>query len=285
MRKGEAVFRAATELHNIGVDTTEQFRLADGTPLGEQVRAAWCAIPGQRSGVSWRYLRMLAGLPDVKPDRMVIRFLASAAGVDESRIDADRAVALVRAAAEHFGVDQRALDHEIWEYQTGKSSGHDQVSERDQLADLARSFIGAAFPVLEKFHVIPAPPYHPYVQVGRDYFGPDVNGPELAELDAMLHVVYPERFADPLRFWVRREWLFRQRLRLFSKCWNSDTTPEYSRNRLRTVAASLAATAQHRGARTLKRAFNPVACAFVGSGEAGLGDHVKDAGRASAGKG
>lgn len=198
IRKGEAVFRAATELHSLGVDTTEQFCRADGTPLGEQVRAAWCAIPGQRSGVSWRYLRMLAGLPDVKPDRMVIRFLASALGVDESRIDADRAVALVQAAAEHFGVDQRALDHEIWQYQSGKRSGHDQVSERDQLADLARSFIGAAFPVLEKFHVIPTPPYHPYVQVGRDYFGPDVSGPELAELEATLHVTYPERFADPL---------------------------------------------------------------------------------------
>ena len=68
--KGEAVFRAATELHNLGVDTTEQFRLADGTQPGDQAKDAWCAIPGQRSGVSWRYLRMLAGLPDVKPDRM-----------------------------------------------------------------------------------------------------------------------------------------------------------------------------------------------------------------------
>jgi hypothetical protein len=75
VRKGEAVFRAATRLHDLGVDTAEQFRLADGTPLGEQVRGAWCAVPGQGSGVSWRYLRMLAGLPDVKPDRMVIRFL------------------------------------------------------------------------------------------------------------------------------------------------------------------------------------------------------------------
>jgi len=198
MRKGEAVFRAANALHDLGIDTAEQFRSADGTPLGEQAYDAWCAIPGQRSGISWRYLRMLAGLPDVKPDRMVIRFLASVLDVDESGVGPDRAVALVRAAAGHFDVDQRALDHEIWAYQSGKRAGHDQVSERDQLADLARSFIGAAFPALDKFHVIPTPPYHPYVQVGRDYFGGDVSGPERAELDAMLHVVYPERFADPL---------------------------------------------------------------------------------------
>ena len=51
MRKGEAVFLAATALHDLGVDTAEQFRSADGTPLGEQVRNAWRSVPGQRSGV------------------------------------------------------------------------------------------------------------------------------------------------------------------------------------------------------------------------------------------
>lgn len=198
VRKGEAVFHAATALHDLGIDTTEQFRSADGTALGEQARDAWCGIAGQRSGISWRYLRMLAGLPDVKPDRMIIRFLASALGIDEASIDADRAVALVQATAEHFGVDERALDHEIWEYQSGKRAGHDPVSERDHLADLARSFIGAAFPALEELHVIPTSTYHPFVQVGRDYEGAAVSGPELEELEAMLQVRYPERFADLL---------------------------------------------------------------------------------------
>ena len=166
MRKGEAVFGAVTALRDLGIDTADQFRGADGTALGDQARDAWCGIPGQGSGISWRYLRMLAGLPDVKPDRMVIRFLASALAVDGASIDADRAVRLVQAAAEHFGVDQRALDHEIWEYQSGKRAGHDPVSERDHLAELARSFIGAAFPALEELHVIPTPTYHPFVQVG-----------------------------------------------------------------------------------------------------------------------
>ena len=196
--KGEAVFRAASALHSLGVDTAEQFRRADGTQRGDQAREAWCAVPGQGSGVSWRYLRMLAGLPDVKPDRMMIRFLASALDVEERSVAPDRAVVLVQAAARHFGVDQRALDHEIWEYQSGKRSGHDQVSERDQLAELARSFIGAAFPALEKLHVIPTPFRHPWIQVGRDYAGADVSGPEEAELEAILQVMYPDRFADPL---------------------------------------------------------------------------------------
>ena len=198
MRKGEAAFLAATALHDLAIDTAEQFRRADGTPLGERAREAWCGIPGQRSGISWRYLRMLAGLPDVKPDRMVIRFLATALHVDETSIDAERAVALVQATAEYFAVDQRALDHELWEYQRGRRSGHDRVSERDQLADLARSFIGAAFPALEKAHVIPTPSYHPFVHVGRDYAGADVSCPEVGELEAMLQAVYPERFVNPL---------------------------------------------------------------------------------------
>jgi hypothetical protein len=86
---------------------------------GESARSAWLMVPGQASGISWRYMRMLAGLPDVKPDRMVIRFLTSALHVVETSIDSDRAADLIQAAAEHFGVDQRALDHEIWEYQSG----------------------------------------------------------------------------------------------------------------------------------------------------------------------
>jgi hypothetical protein len=198
VRKGEAVFQAATSLVGLGVDTAVQFRDGDGGPLGEQIKTAWLALPGQRSGVSWRYLRMLVGLPDVKPDRMVIRFIASALSVDEQSVGGERAVALVQATAEHFGADQRALDHEIWEYQSGKRGGHDPVAESDHLAALAHSFIGATFPELARLHVIPTSHYHPFVQVGRDYEGADASGPELAEFEAMLQTRYPERFAEPL---------------------------------------------------------------------------------------
>lgn len=199
VRKGDAVLQAARALHDLGVDTADQFRDADGTPLSEQLRSAWRAIPGQGSGISWRYLRMLLGLPDVKPDRMVLRFVASALGVDEASVRPDYAAGLVEAAASRFGVDQRALDHEIWEYQSGKREAHDAVIETVQLADLAQSFIGAAFPVLDETHVIPTPRYLPYVQVGRDYFGGELQIPEHAELEAMLQTRYAERFADPLR--------------------------------------------------------------------------------------
>ncbi|HWF15835.1 MAG TPA: hypothetical protein VG244_06605, partial [Acidimicrobiales bacterium] len=197
-RKGEAVLLAASALHDLGVDTATQFRDADGSSLGEQVKEAWLSVPGQRSAVSWRYLRMLVGLPDVKPDRMVLRFVASALGIEERAVGADQAVALVEAAAEHFDVDQRALDHEIWEYQTGKRGGHDAVSERDAMAAAAHSFIGAAFPSLAADHLVPPPRHYPFIHVGRDYSGPDVTGIEFAELEAALNATYPDRFADPL---------------------------------------------------------------------------------------
>ena len=198
MRKGAAVHQAATALHDFGVDTAEQFRIADRSDLGNQLKEVWLAIPGQRSGISWRYLRMLVGLPDVKPDRMILRFIASALRLDEASISADRAVTLVQATAAHFDVDQRALDHEIWEYQSGKRAGHDPASERYIVANLAHSFIGAAFPSLVRDHVIPPPTHFPFIDLARDYFGDDVSGTELSELEAMLDVTYPERFADPL---------------------------------------------------------------------------------------
>src|SRR5262249_10100777 len=40
--------------------------------------------------------------------------------------------------------------------------------------------------------------FHPYVAVGRDYFGDSVRGPENTELEAVLDRAYPERFAHPL---------------------------------------------------------------------------------------
>ncbi len=60
VRKGEAVLIAAEALHGLGIDSADEFRAADGTPLGDRAEAPWRAIPGQGSGISWRYLRIPA---------------------------------------------------------------------------------------------------------------------------------------------------------------------------------------------------------------------------------
>ena len=73
--KGVVVHQAALAFSELGVDTAQQFIAAQGTPLGEVLETRWRSLPGQRSGISWRYLRMLVGLEDVKPDPMVVRFV------------------------------------------------------------------------------------------------------------------------------------------------------------------------------------------------------------------
>jgi len=202
VRKGAAVFEAAQSLVALGLDSAEQFRAADGTEFGEQLKDTWLKVPGQSSGISWRYLRMLVGLPDVKPDRMIIRFVATALGIDEASMTPDEAGRLVTSAAQQFDVDVRVLDHEIWEFQTGERGGHDPASRADHLRSLAQAFIGAAFPALAKVRVVPPPVYHRYLQVGRDYYGDDVAVPEGDELIAALENAYPDRFSEPLK---RRE--------------------------------------------------------------------------------
>jgi hypothetical protein len=69
-----------------------------------------------------------------------------------------------------------------------------------EICAAARAFIAAAFAALREEHVIPTPIYHPYVAVGRDYFGDTVRGAAgYAELERVLDETYPERFAEPLK--------------------------------------------------------------------------------------
>ena len=116
---------AAAALLDLGIDSIADFELSDGQDFGEQVKAVWLGQPGQRSGTSWRYLRMLTGQDDVKPDRMVRRFVARALGFGENAetsVSEDKSVDLICDAAEAFGVSQRILDHEIWNYESNRAS-------------------------------------------------------------------------------------------------------------------------------------------------------------------
>ena len=74
----------------------------------------WLKIPGQGSGLSWSYLLMLAWRQHVKPDRMVIGFVADALG---HRPTAAQAADLVHDAAAVLRVAVTTLDHHIWRHQ------------------------------------------------------------------------------------------------------------------------------------------------------------------------
>jgi len=60
---------------------------------------------------------MLAGVPGVKPDRMILRFVGEAT---RSAPSPARAAELVTQAAVELGVDPRMLDHRIWQVQSGR---------------------------------------------------------------------------------------------------------------------------------------------------------------------
>ena len=116
--KASVVHDAAAMLREQGIDTADQLRgQADLT----QVKQQWCQLPGQASGISWRYLQILARMTNVKPDRMVRRFVGAA--LDEprnARTDTEIS-ALVIGAAYELGIHPILADHLIWQAASGRS--------------------------------------------------------------------------------------------------------------------------------------------------------------------
>ena len=116
--KAEAVLREARILEDEGVQVPADLAGADRERL-DHLQRRWSTVPGQASGVSWRAFAMLLGLPEVKPDRMIRRFVAAALGRPrETAVGVDEARDLVMGAAARLGVSPRALDHAIWAYQS-----------------------------------------------------------------------------------------------------------------------------------------------------------------------
>jgi hypothetical protein len=119
--KAEAVQRFAIALQESGIedfaDLTDE-RLA-------ATEAAIRQIPGQKSGISFDYFRMLAGDDNlIKPDRMVQRFIARAIGDAPEKVGPDRARGLLQGAVTELNArganwSPRGLDHEVWAHQSG----------------------------------------------------------------------------------------------------------------------------------------------------------------------
>lgn len=121
--KAEAVQRFAAVLLECGIDDFGDItdaRLAIAETLIRE-------IPGQRSGISFDYFRMLAGADNlIKPDRMVQRYIVRALAVKPERVTPVFAKELLTGAIlalEQRGVywSPRHLDYAIWTRQTGNS--------------------------------------------------------------------------------------------------------------------------------------------------------------------
>ena len=132
--KAEAVLREARILEDervaVPVDLT-----GAGEERLEHLRARWSTVPGQASGVSWRAFCMLVGLAEVKPDRMIRRYVATALGRSaETAVGVEEARDLVMATAVHLGISPRELDYAIWSYQSQSAQRSSASSERGSAA-------------------------------------------------------------------------------------------------------------------------------------------------------
>lgn len=117
--KAEVVRQFAKVLKESEVETFQDLERQDvkwKTMIGVKVKA----LPGMSSGVVVRYFEMLAGNDNqVKPDRMILRFIKDATG---ENVTADEAVEIVRDVCSLLKVEYphltpRMLDHEIWKFQ------------------------------------------------------------------------------------------------------------------------------------------------------------------------
>lgn len=118
--KAEIIERAAKLMKCLKINTVEDFRRAvEGDRYDNPVRDGWLKLPSQSSGVTYNYMLLLAGLPSIKPDRMVLRFLADALGEDAD-LSKNRAVELLERTATRMNVDARALDHIVWRAASGR---------------------------------------------------------------------------------------------------------------------------------------------------------------------
>lgn len=116
LRKANAVIEAARALRDVGIDGAAD--LADPNRR-ERAGAAYQSVPGL-GWVTFDYFLSLLGYPNVKADRMLIRFVSDAVGAP---VDAHTARRLAVDAAAQMNEDPRRLDHAIWDYQRGTGSG------------------------------------------------------------------------------------------------------------------------------------------------------------------
>lgn len=118
--KAAAILRVAEVLDAEGITTAAALRgLVDDAAGFAAVRKAWCGVVGQRSGITWRYAGMLAGVPGVKPDRMICRFVGKSLYPERRRyrVGTEFAAEIVTAAAKELDMTATALDHAIWRFE------------------------------------------------------------------------------------------------------------------------------------------------------------------------
>lgn len=110
--KTKVVYEAAALLANASVHDRDGLEAALKDPaVHDRLKKGWLSLPGQRSGLTWRFFLMNSGIPGVKADRMITRWTSRALGRAVTPLEAER---ILIGAAERLGVEARRLDHAVW---------------------------------------------------------------------------------------------------------------------------------------------------------------------------
>lgn len=118
--KADAALQAARLLVAQGIETVDDVCSAFHTPASQadsSIKSEWIRIPGHRSGLTWSYFLMLCGVPGVKADRMVVRYVERAVG---HQVTSPEAASLVGELADKRGLRRTKLDHAIWRFESGR---------------------------------------------------------------------------------------------------------------------------------------------------------------------
>jgi hypothetical protein len=85
------------------------------------VRHAWTGVRGL-GWVTWQYFCSLAGIDHLKPDVMLMRFVAQALGRDVSAAETDALLSRVleELLPSYPALTKRTLDHTIWHFERGQ---------------------------------------------------------------------------------------------------------------------------------------------------------------------
>jgi hypothetical protein len=122
--RATAIADVALELSALGLLSVADIRQADDATL-VAAEQAWRSVSGQRSGLTWNYTLILAGVAGVKADQMVIRYVVKALDALKDEVTGSTAARLVKEAAEVKGWDVSRLDHWIWLFESGRLVSRD----------------------------------------------------------------------------------------------------------------------------------------------------------------
>ena len=121
--KAEAVKEALMMFNRIGINTIDDFNDTEKKSL---VESKWHQIKGQSSGVTWRYLCMLAGdQNEFKDDTHIYNFFIHKLGYsirfsnDYEQLKKAFIIELAKVNRRFPGITIAVLDHMIWKHMSG----------------------------------------------------------------------------------------------------------------------------------------------------------------------